>query len=804
MTISSDQRPARQSGWTISFDRYDAKDEGRREVVASLGNGLFVTRAAPPDACRDDVHYPGTYHAGCYNRLADLIIGERDEIESLVNLPNWLPLSFRIDGGAWISLDGVKILDYFHELDMRNGTACREFRIRDAQGRHTHVRECRLVSMAAPNLCALSYQLIPQDWSGSVEFRSALDGKVINDNVKRFEDYAHSHLVDHAVTPLSDNEALLQCFTSQSRIQIVQAMRTRCMGADASIATEIGQDDSIAHLLRVHAKQGREIRIEKIVALCTSLDFTPNDPVQTVQAALRSAGDYDDLLEHHARAWEEIWEKVALDIEETELACPLRFHAFHIMQTVSPHTFRLDAGVPARGWHGEAYRGHIFWDELYVLPFLNFRFPDLAREALLYRYRRLDAARTAARETGYSGAMYPWRSASDGREVTPRHQKNLLNGAWMHDHTYRQRHIGSAIAFNIWNYYLATGDAAFLADYGAEMLCEIARFWASIMRLNARTGRYEIKNVIGPDEYHNAYPGRSGSGLDNNAYTNVMAAWTLLRAVDALACLPAERSARLKHELGLEHEELSRWEEISRKMYVPFHGDKVISQFDGFEQLLAFREDMLPSSLANERTDWALGAIGRSTDEFQITKQADVLTLFYLLPEQEVIDLLGRMGYPFDHAALLRTAHYYLERTVHDSSLSQVVYAGALARVDPAMSWKLYRQVLETDLCPLKGESVTEGVHLGAMGGSLDILQRRYLGISACADALHIEPAIPVELGTVRLGIRYRGLLLQLESSGQNVFISSDKSNREALPFVHRGNRKILGPGESMEIVRSM
>src|SRR5690606_34228393 len=135
-----------------------------------------------------------------------------------------------------------------------------------------------------------------------------------------------------------------------------------------------------------------------------------------------------------------------------------------------------DMGVPARGWHGEVYRGHIFWDELFVFPFLNFRFPDLARSLLMYRYRRLDQARHNARNAGYRGAMYPWRSARSGREVTPRHQKNLLSGHWMRDPTWLQRHIGSAVAFNVWHYYLATGDTAFLVDYGAEMMLEIARF----------------------------------------------------------------------------------------------------------------------------------------------------------------------------------------------------------------------------------------------------------------------------------------------------------------------------------------
>lgn len=519
-----------------------------------------------------------------------------------------------------------------------------------------------------------------------------------------------------------------------------------------------------------------------------------------MREALDGSDDFAALHAAHARAWAHIWDKVALDIERCELACPLRFHAFHLLQTISPHTFSLDAGIPARGWHGEDYHGHIFWDELYVLPFLNFRFPDLAKEALLYRYRRLDAARAAAQKEGYAGAMYPWRSASDGHEVTPCHQKNLLNGTWMHDHTYRQRHIGSAIAFNIWNYYLATGDTEFLADYGAEMMCEIARFWASIASLDPASGHYEIKGVIGPDEYHNAYPGRAQAGLDNNAYTNVMAVWTLCRARDALDCLPPYRRQRLRQHLHLADEELQRWDEISRRMVVPFHGDGIISQFDGFDQLEHFDLEMLPPSLADERIDWALRAIGRNPDEFQLSKQADVLTLFYLLPEKEVMSLFARMGYAFDHAAMQRTAQYYLARTMHRSSLSYVVYAGAYARIDPALSWNLYLQVLHTDLNPLKGESVAEGVHLGAMGGSLDILQRRYLGISADADGLVLEPAVPPELGGISLRIRYRGLLLHIEAGGETVQVTSDSSNRNPVPILQQGKRAQLAPGEAIQV----
>src|SRR5690606_31627367 len=151
-----------------------------------------------------------------------------------------------------------------------------------------------------------------------------------------------------------------------------------------------------------------------------------------------------------------------------------------LLQVASPHCADLDAGVGARGLHGEAYRGHVFWDELFIFPLLNMRMPDITRALLMYRYRRLDAARRAARRAGYRGAMYPWQSGSDGREETPVQYFNPRSGRWIPDNTHLQRHVGAAIAYNIWQYFQVTGDVDFLADVGAEMFLEIARFFASI------------------------------------------------------------------------------------------------------------------------------------------------------------------------------------------------------------------------------------------------------------------------------------------------------------------------------------
>src|SRR5438876_748649 len=182
-------------------------------------------------------------------------------------------------------------------------------------------------------------------------------------------------------------------------------------------------------------------------------------------------------MARHADAWEELWRVCDVRVRgDEEVQRLLRLHISHILQVCSRHTSDLDAGVPARGLNGEAYRGHVFWDELYVYPFLNFRLPEITRELLTYRARRLGEARAAAAAAGYEGAMFPWQSGSDGQEETQIVHLNPLSGRWDPDHSHNQRHVNAAIFYNVWQYYQATEDLHFLREHGAEMMLEIARF----------------------------------------------------------------------------------------------------------------------------------------------------------------------------------------------------------------------------------------------------------------------------------------------------------------------------------------
>jgi trehalose/maltose hydrolase-like predicted phosphorylase len=318
----------------------------------------------------------------------------------------------------------------------------------------------------------------------------------------------------------------LKVQTRQSNIYISQAARMRAFRGSEPLAVERSlcqMEDYIQQVLAFDVRQGAPVRVEKMLTLSTSRDAATSDTLAKAGTSALRQPDFGEALQGHVSAWEELWRVCDVRVRGDErVQMLLRLHVSHVLQVCSRHTADLDAGVPARGLNGEAYRGHVFWDELYVFPFLGLRMPEITRELLMYRYRRLDEARAAAREAGFGGAMFPWQSGSKGKEETQRVHLNPLSGRWEPDLSRNQRHVNAAIFFNIWHYFQATRDLAFLREYGAEMMVEIARFWTSIAWFNPDRERYEIHGVMGPDEFHEKYPGAEEGGLHNNAYTNVM------------------------------------------------------------------------------------------------------------------------------------------------------------------------------------------------------------------------------------------------------------------------------------------
>lgn len=788
--------------WDYVFDDYDPESEKLREALCTLGNGYFATRGAAPESKAGQVHYPGTYAAGVYNRLVDDVSGTEIDNESLVNLPNWLPLTFRIDGGSWFDVDAVTVLSYRQTLDLRRAMLIREVRFRDDAGHTTSLTQRRFVAMHLPHVGALETTVVAEDWSGTIEFRSTLDGTVTNSLVERYRELSSQHLARIETRELSDDSVLLVMQTNQSRIPIAMAARNtvwRDGAPDPVRLRPLADGAEVGHGIRLPLAVGESVTIEKVVAVYTGRDVATSEPGVDAQRAITRLGRFAELLDGHATAWVHLWERMSIEFDDfTDEVRILRLHLLHVLQTVSPNTADLDAGVPARGLHGEAYRGHVFWDELFIFPTLNLRFPMITKSLLGYRYRRLPEARAAAREAGYSGAMFPWQSGSDGREESQRLHLNPRSGHWKPDASARAHHIGIAVAYSAWKFYQATGDLAYLIDYGAELLAEVARFFVTLSTYDEDRKRFGIDGVIGPDEFHSGYPDAPYGGIDNNAYTNVMAVWVIMRALDALNLLPLPNRLDLLEAIGLQSTELAHWEAVSRRMYVPFH-DGVISQFEGYDSLAELDWDRLRNQYGNiQRLDRILEAEHDDVNRYKASKQADALMLLYLMSADELRELLDRLGYRFAPEQVPAMVDYYAARTSHGSTLSGVVHTWVLARANRDRALEFFQQTLTSDVSDIQGGTTSEGIHLAAMAGTVDLVQRCFTGLETRSNRIILSPHWPESLGVLAIPIHYRGLHLHLRVSGKGVIISVDPRDAPGIEVECHGRVVQLMPGTTV------
>ena len=791
------------STWSLVYEGFDPKSEGLREALCTLGNGYFATRGAAPEAEADDTHSPGTYLAGGYNRLRTKVADRMAENEDLVNMPNWLVMRFRPEGGEWLSPETAEVLAYRQELDLKEGVLSRTATFKDGEGRKTTLMQRRFVHMGRMHLAGLETTVVPENWSGRLQVLSSLDGTVINSGVERYKKLDGKHLSFIRSECLDDETVLLLVETNQSNIRVAEAARTRVFSGGKALEVErsaVGRPGYIGQEFFVDVSEKKPTRVEKIVSLFSSKDFAISEPALDAAEEVENAPSFDEMLQSHVLHWKHLWGRCDIRLENSDRPqMILRLHIFHLLQTVSMNSIDLDVGVPARGWHGEAYRGHIFWDEIFIFPYLNVRIPVLTRSLLLYRYRRLDKARAAARNEGLKGALYPWQSSSNGREETQQLHLNPKSGRWLPDNTHLQRHVNAAIAYNIWQYYNVSGDMQFLNSYGAEMLLEIARFLADITTFNEELGRYEILGVMGPDEYHDGYPNSEESGLNNNAYTNVMTVYVLRSALKAIDLLSPRRRGELTDILALEQSELDHWHDIIGKMRVVFHDGDIISQFEGYDSLEELDWEAYRKKYDNiQRMDRILEAEGDTPNKYKLSKQADVLMLFYLFSTEELKELFSGMGYDFDPASIPRNVEYYLKRSSHGSTLSNVVHSWVLSRSDRAHSLELFQEALESDISDIQGGSTAEGIHLGAMAGTVDILQRCYTGLEFRDGMLFLNPKIPDDLPALSMKIQCMGNWFDISLTGERMTVHCDQCALNAAKISFRGEVHLLRPGETL------
>ncbi|WP_120006589.1 beta-phosphoglucomutase family hydrolase [Nesterenkonia muleiensis] len=785
--------------WVLSYDFFDPAEEPTREVLCHMANGYWGTRGSYPGASADATHYPGSYMAGVFNRLHTDLMGKTVETEHMVNIPDWTFVQITPEAGTPLLPGSPELLDYRQELDMRRGMVTRVARFQDLHGRRTKVTTRQFQSLAGVNLAAMEVKVEAENWSGNVNVRSMIEGRVANRNVAADRELAGNHLEPVDSREIDGETVLLETQTNQSKVQIAVATRTSVQIAENPMRRPVMESDLVAgHDISLHLEEGKPMRIEKIAAVSNSHDHALSTVWHNAVKRVQRASNFRRLLTYHEEMWGTLWHRFAVSIgaghSRQQLA--LNLHTFHVLQTAFGARRDLDASLPARGLSGEGYRGHLFWDEMFMYPMLTLRRPELTRGILMYRFRRLSEARAMARAEGYEGAMFPWQAGSDGREETPAELWNPRSQMWMDDNSHRQRHVSLSIAYSVLQYFEATQDYTFLSDYGGEILVEISRFFVSMAEYDAAADRYDIDGVMGPDEYHDGYPDSPGSGLKNNAYTNVLASWMLRHSAQLVRELDS-RDDPLSEWLDIFGDELDRWEHISRRLRVPFHEDGIISQFEGYEDLLEFDWEAYKAKYGNiGRLDLILQAEGDATNRYKLSKQADVLMLCYLFSSEELVGTLKHMGYELTMEDFGRTVEYYLARSSHGSTLSRVVHGWVAARFDRAGSWNLFKEALEADLSDTQGGTTREGIHLGAMAGTVDMVIRCYGGIETRSDALWLHPLLPDEIPEVTFRMRYRNQPIIVRINHNHVTLNLSEGSAEPIDVNVEGKHKLMEPGE--------
>jgi kojibiose phosphorylase len=720
-------------GWLLIEDGVDPAREREIESLFALGNGYLGTRASIGEGSR--FSHPATFVAGIY--VADDGLGPR-----LAVFPQWLHVGIAVEDQL-LSLDAGRVLAHRRTLDLGRGILGREWRQEDPTGRITRLVYHQLASLADRHLLLQSMEITAENYAGKITLTARL---VPLEAIRTNAEWAR---------PGSRG---LVMRVSGKEVAIAGASELRGAVSSMPAIYEGGDHQSGEERWSWEAGLGETTHLDRILAVFTSRDVANPAKVAADHLTSTRARGLRAAAGAHVDAWRLKQETADIRIVGDEKAQrALRFAIYHLIAAVNPADEHVSIG--ARGLTGEAYRGHVFWDtDVYMLPFYVFTDPLAARALLMYRYHTLAAARRKAKAHGYDGALYAWESADTGDEVTP---QNVVapDGCLVVIRTGEQEHhISGDVAYAVWQYWRATGDDGFMVAAGAEILVETARFWASRAQVEP-DGRAHIRQVIGPDEYHEL--------VDDNAYTNVMAALNLERAADAAAILSREQPnhwQRLSGRLGITENDPRSWRALAGMLVTGFDpATKLFEQFSGYfqlEEIDAAAHHGCPTPI-----DVCLGAerVGRS----KVIKQADVVALSALLWDKWPIAV---------HAANFR---YYEPRTAHGSSLSPALHALVAVRLgDPALAQAYFRQAAEIDLSNNMGNAAG-GVHMGALGGLWQAVVLGAAGLHLHETGIAVDPHLLPGWAELAFAVQWRGRLVRLrfEADPRRIEVAVEKGD---------------------------
>lgn len=757
--------------WKITEEGFDEKNNRASESIFSLGNGHMGQRANFEEKFSGD-SLRGSYIAGIYypdkTRVGWWKNGYPEYFAKVLNSPNWIGIDIKVDDED-LDLAKCEILSFTRELNMKEGLLSRSFTVKMQNGIKVKVDTRRFISMADHELGAIEYSLSLPEHSAKLNITPYIDGNIVNEDANYDEIFW-----DEAGRKADDKSLVLVTTTRKTNFSVAFACDYEIMNNGKKLKAKPliqSREKYVGHSVDIDAKAGDEYTVYKYAAILSSENNNVNNighsAAEKVGEALSEG--YESLLNKHRDSWQHKWNESDIVIKGDPAAQQgIRFNIYHLYQTYTGDDKRLNIGP--KGFTGEKYGGSTYWDtEAFAFPFyLMTSDLHVARNLLLYRYRHLEKAIENAAKLGFTGgaALYPM--------VT-------MNGEECHNEweiTFEEIHRNGAIAYAIYNYINHTGDRAYLAEYGLEVLIALSRFWSQRANFSEKKKQYVILGVTGPNEYEN--------NVNNNWYTNKIARWTLSYTLECLE--DVKRTApgnysRLAEKTGFnEKGETARWKEIAAGLFFPEDDELgIFLQQEGYmdkEQRSAGELDPAERPINQH---WSWDRILRSC----FIKQADVLQGLYFFEHE------------YDTETIKRNFDFYEPRTVHESSLSPSVYSIMASRIGKTeKAYELYLRTARLDIDDINKE-VKEGLHITSMAGTWLSIVEGFAGLRVRNQKLTLNPVIPSGWESYSFMIRFRNRLMKVSVAADGVIVEN-RSDKDLHIVVRDTEKEIKRSGKEI------
>ncbi len=758
-----------QKTWIIEESDLSAQTTAAHETRFTLANGYRSLRGESPFCAP---RYPGAFYAGLFDK-------SEAAVTELVNCPD--PLPFRVYVDYEEALVGTRGASAYHRvLDMERGLVISHLVYEAETGSRLRMRSERFVSRADRHRWAERWVFQAENFSRRILIKIAIDGAVLNNRQHPLDAVQHSTVTNKGRLELEGASGIfLESQTRDQGLCISEGELLLCPETGPSLKLLVLRSlaERVEAVYELNLSEGSAVVLHRLGYGIVGLP-SEAEGCQDIYSALTAfvSEGYEAELEAHQKVLRRFWEEADIQIEGDERAQrAIRFNLFHLSSCADPGNRRVSIG--AKGLHGEGYKGHVFWDtETFMLPFFIFTQPETARSLLSYRYHTLAGARENARRGGHRGARFPWESADTGLEVTPPwgvdyagHLVRIWTGEL-------EVHINADITYGVLKYLQVSGDRQFLIQEGLQILLETSQFWASFVQWNGAKQCYEIRNVIGPDEFH--------EHVDNNTYTNYLTAWALRKVGDLVHQLEKEDPALLREILSraqVKREELEFWRDVADKLYIAKDGE-LLEQFEGYFKL---KDIPITEWDKNGMPLWPKTLDVRRLNETQLIKQPDVVMLFAMIGEE------------FSLEQKIKNYEYYERRTMHKSSLSPSMYAMVgLGLGKHNYAYEYFIKAAETDIVDNQGNTA-HGLHAANAGGTWQSAVFGFGGLSLDKDGtVRLEPWLPPQWKGLRYRFYWRGIPVAVEAEQGSFTVRAEQ------PLVFRSGKGEYSAGKDGIVVQ--